>query len=390
MAPPSSQRSSTMQDYDIAIVGAGAVGAALAFRLAPHRRVLLLEREEQPGYHSTGRSAAHYTDAIGGAVVQGLSEETRRFIESPPEGFSTAPLLRNRPVLLLIGHDTANNHFDEGALAHVMGRRLHRIEVDDCLRYCPVLRPERLSHGIVEPTAGDIDVHAIHGGYLAAARRAGATLVCDAEVHAMTRRDGVWRIETRTGTFAAPVVANCAGAWGDALAGLAGVAPLGLVPRRRTAFTFRGPDGLDCSAWPLVADDGESFYFKPEAGLIMGSLADETPSEPCDAQPEELDLAQAAANIMDWTTLDIRRFEKRWAGLRSFLPDRLPACGWDTTAEGFFWDVGQGGAGIQTSAALSDYAASIILDRPVPEALAAAGMTRKTLSPTRLAEASQG
>lgn len=374
-----------MQEYDVAIVGAGAVGASLAYRLAPHRRVVLLEREEQPGYHSTGRSAAHYTDVIGGSVVQALSEETRRFIERPPEGFTAVPLLNNRPVLLLIGHGTANDHFDESALAHIMGRLLHRIDVEACLRHCPVLRPEKLDHGLFEPTAGDIDVHAIHGGYLAAARRAGATLVCDAEVRAMARKDGVWRIETRAEIFAAPVVANCGGAWGDVLTGLAGVDPLGLQPCRRTAFTFRGPEGMDCSAWPLVADDGESFYFKPEAGLIMGSLADETPSDPCDAQPEELDLAQAAANIMEWTTLDIRRFEKRWAGLRSFLPDRLPACGWDARAEGFFWDVGQGGAGIQTSAGLSDYAASIILDRPVPEALAAAGMTRETLSPARFA-----
>ena len=377
-----------MTQADVVIVGAGAVGASLAWRLAPHRRVVLLEREEQPGYHSTGRSAAHYTDAIGGAVVQALSEETRRFIESPPEGFTQAPLLVNRPVLLAIGHDTANSHFDEAALAHVMGRLLHRIDADACLEHCPVLRRDRLSHGIFEPTAGDIDVHAIHGGYLAAARRAGANLVCDAEVLSMTYRSRDWHIETRAGRFTAPVVVNCAGAWGDELARLAGVAPLGLQPCRRTAFTFRGPEGMDISRWPLVADDGESFYFKPEAGLIMGSLADETPSAPCDAQPEELDLAQAAENIMAWTTLDIRRFEKRWAGLRSFLPDRLPAAGWDTEADGFFWDIGQGGAGIQTSAGLSEYCAAIILDRDVPEALAASGMTRDTLSPARFVPAS--
>lgn len=379
-----------MTQADVIIVGAGAVGASLAYRLAPHRRVLLLEREDQPGYHSTGRSAAHYTDSIGGAVVQALSEETRRFIETPPEGFAAAPLFRNRPTLLLVGRDTSNAHFDEAALAHVMGRLLHRVDVDECLRRCPVLRPEKLRHGILEPTAGDIDVGLIHGGYLAGARRAGVNLVCDAEVLGMSRKDGVWAVETRAGTFHAPVVANCAGAWGDELAKLAGVAPLGLQPCRRTAFLFRAPNGLDSSSWPLVGDDGESFYFKPEAGLVMGSLADETPSPPCDAQPEEIDLAQAAENIMAWTTLDIRRFEKRWAGLRSFLPDRLPAAGWDANAEGFFWDIGQGGAGIQTSAGLSAYCAAIILDREVPAALAAAGMTRQTLSPARFAGARKG
>jgi D-arginine dehydrogenase len=373
-----------MKEVDVVIVGAGAVGASLAYRLAPHRSVLLLEREEQPGYHSTGRSAAHYTDVIGGTVVQALSEETRRFIDDPPAGFTDYPLLRNRPVLLLIGRDTANAHFDEASLAHLMGRLLFRLDLDKCLEQCPVIRPDKVSHGLYEPSAGDIDVGAIHGGYLKAARQAGAELACDAEVEGLERRDGVWQVTTRAGTFRAPVVANCAGAWGDVLAGLAGIEPVGLQPCRRTALTFRGPDGVDCASWPLVADDGESFYFKPEAGLIMGSLADETPSAPCDAQPEELDLAQAAENIMAWTTFDIRRFEKRWAGLRSFVADRLPVTGWDDTAEGFFWNIGQGGAGIQTSAALSAYAAAAILDWDLPDNLAAAGLTRETLSPGRL------
>jgi len=372
-----------MQEFDVAIVGAGVVGAALAWRLAPHRRVVVLERESLPGYHSTGRSAAHYTDVIGGAVVQALSEETRRFLDAPPAGFTEVPLLTSMPALLLVGRDTEHAHFDEAALGHIMGRLLYRIDPEACLDHCPVIRPARLSHGLYEPTAAAMDVHAIHGGYIAGARRAGATFVVDAEVQGLARRDGVWRIETRGGRFAAPIVANCSGAWGDRLAGLAGIAPLGLQPCRRTAFTFRGPEDMDSSTWPLIGDDGESFYMKPEAGLLMGSLADETPSEPCDAQPEEIDLAQAAENIMAWTTLSIRRFEKRWAGLRSFLPDRLPAAGWDARAEGFFWDIGQGGAGIQTSAALSAYAASVILDTAVPQALAAAGIDERTLSPAR-------
>ncbi len=372
-----------MNETDVIIIGAGAVGAALAHRLAPQRRVIMLEREDQPGYHSTGRSAAHYTDVIGGTVVQALSEETRRFIDAPPERFTEYPLLRERPVLLLVGHDTDDAHFSEESLSNLMGSILFRLDLDGCLEKCPVLKPEKVAYGLYEPTAGDIDVGAIHGGYLKAARQAGAELVCDADVTALDRRDGVWHVETRAGTFTAPVVANCTGAWGDALAQIAGVHPVGLVPCRRTAFTFKGPDGVDCTEWPLVADDGESFYFKPEAGLMMGSLADETPSDPCDAQPEELDLAQAAENIMAWTTLEIRRFEKRWAGLRSFVDDRLPVTGWDTKAEGFFWNVGQGGAGIQTSAALSAYAAAILLDQDVPDALAAAGLTRETLSPAR-------
>ncbi len=372
-----------MKEAEIVIVGAGAVGAALAYRLAPHRSVVMLEREEQPGYHSTGRSAAHYTDVIGGTVISALSEETRRFIDDPPPGFTDYPLLHNRPVLLLIGSATEDAHFDVAEMSHLMDRVLFRIDMETCLQYCPVIRPDKVAYGLYEPTAGDIDVGAIHGGYLKVARQTGAELVCDAEVRQLERSNGVWRVETKAGSFAAPVVVNCTGAWGDELAALGGVEPVGLTPCRRTAFTFRGPEGVDCKDWPLVADDGESFYFKPEAGLIMGSLADETPSAPCDAQPEELDLAQAAANVMEWTTLDIRRFEKSWAGLRSFVGDRLPVTGWDSTAEGFFWNVGQGGAGIQTSAALSAYAAAIILDDDLPEDLLAKGVTREILSPGR-------
>lgn len=372
-----------MTEADIVIVGAGVVGASLAWRLAPHRRVVVLEREDQPGYHSTGRSAAHYTEVIGTSVIQALSAATRGFLDAPPEGFSAHPLVRLRPALLVMDGGETGSFQDGDNLDGLMGRVLFRIDGDACLQHCPVLRRERVAWGLFEPNAADIDVHAIHGGYIAAARRAGAGFVTDAEVTGLARRDGVWQLETRAGAFSAPVVANCAGAWGDVLAGLAGIAPLGLQPCRRTAFTFRGPDGVDVADWPLVADGVESFYFKPEAGLLLGSLADQTPSPPCDAQPEEIDIAQAAQNIMDWTTLEIRRLERRWAGLRSFLPDKLPAVGWDAKAEGFFWDIGQGGAGIQTSAALSAYAAALVLGEEVPATLQAAGVTRATLDPAR-------
>lgn len=374
-----------MSEYDAIIVGAGVVGASLAWRLAPHRRVLVLEREAQPGYHSTGRSAAHYTDVIGGAEIRALSEETRRFIDDPPAGFADAPLIRNRPVLLLIGRDTERPHFDEAALARSIGTVLHPIDAATCLERCPVLREDRIESGLWEPAAGDLDVHAIHGGYLRGARRAGADLVRDAEVLGLERRDGAWRVETKAGTFGAPVVANCGGAWGDVLGAMAGAAPVGLRPMRRTAFRFAGPAGVDFAGWPLVADDGESFYFKPDAGSILGSLADETPCEPCDARPEEIDVAMAIHNIAEWTTLEIARVESRWAGLRSFVPDRLPATGFDPELEGFFWNVGQGGAGIQTSAGLSAYAAALVLGREPPDGLSSRGLTKDAFSPARLA-----
>ncbi len=376
-----------MAEFDVIIVGAGVVGASLAWRLAPHRRVVIVEAEEHPGYHSTGRSAAHYTDVIGGAVIQVLSSETRRFLDSPPNGFADVPLITRRPVLLLFGRDTQDPKFTVEGLAHVIGSILFPLDHAACLERCPVLKAGRIESALWEPTAGDIDVHGIHGGYLKAARRQGTELLCDARVEGMERRDGLWQVMTPRATLKAPVVANCTGAWGDELGRMAGANPVGLVPMRRTAFTFPAPDGMDHCSWPLVADDGEGFYFKPEAGLILGSLADETPSEPCDAAPDEMDLALAAHRIMEWTTLDIRRMESRWAGLRSFVADRLPVTGFDPDVEGFFWNVGQGGAGIQTSIGLSAYAASLILKRAIPETLAEAGMTPETLSPSRFAGA---
>ncbi len=373
-----------MAAFDVIIIGAGVVGASLAWRLAPSARVVVVEAEDQPGYHSTGRSAAHYTDVIGGGVVKTLSAATRPFLEDPPPGFTDVSLIRRRPVLLLFGTETRDAAFTRRGLSHVIGHQLFELDRDECLRRCPVLKPEKIELGLWEPAAGDIDVHAIHGAYLRAARASGATMLLKAPVSGMERRNGVWHVSVPGRTLEAPIVANCAGAWGDVVGRMAGAAPVGLVPMRRTAFTFRGPDGMDHGAWPLVADDGESFYFKPEAGLMLGSLADEQPSEPCDAAPEELDLALAAHRIMEWTTLDIRRMESRWAGLRSFVPDRLPVTGFDPACEGFFWNVGQGGAGIQTSTGLSAYAAAVMLGKGLPPDLVEAGLDPGTLSPSRL------
>ncbi len=376
-----------MAAFDVIVIGAGVVGASLAWRLAPSCRVAVVEAEDRPGYHSTGRSAAHYTDVIGGGVIQTLSAATRLFLESPPPGFTDVSLIRRRPVLLLFGTGTGDAASTLQRLEHMVGHQLFELDHGGCLERCPVLRPEKVESGLWEPAAGDIDVHAIHGAYLRAAQGSGATMFLHAPVCGMEYRSGVWRVSVPERTLEAPVVANCAGAWGDVVGGRAGAGPVGLVPMRRTAFTFRGPDGMDHGAWPLVADGGDSFYFKPEAGLILGSLADEQPSEPCDAAPEELDLALAAHRIMEWTTLDIRRMESRWAGLRSFVPDRLPVTGFDPACEGFFWNVGQGGAGIQTSSALSAYAASLILANSLPQDLVDAGLDAATLSPSRLGDA---
>ena len=209
-------------------------------------------------------------------------------------------------------------------------------------------------------------------------------LVTGARVQALTHADGVWTASTKAGAFAAPVVVNAAGAWCDEVATLAGAVQVGLVPKRRTAFTFDPSDGMDPGAWPATIDVDEQFYFRPDAGRILGSPADETPSRPCDAQPDEMDLALGAHRIEEATLLQVRRMVTKWAGLRSFVADKTPVVGFDHQAEGFFWLAGQGGYGIQTSPALGRAAAALIATGELPEDLKTSGLDKAMLAPERL------
>jgi len=229
----------------------------------------------------------------------------------------------------------------------------------------------------------DMDVHAIHQGFLRGAKAGGGQLVTDAEVLSIARSGGAWQLETSAGRFAAPIVINAAGAWCDVLAQMAGVAPVGLVPKRRTAFTFAPPPDLDTSAWPLVIDADEQFYIKPDAGVLLGSPANEDSVPAQDVQPEELDVAIAADRIETATTLQIGRVLRKWAGLRSFVADKTPVAGFAADAEGFFWLAGQGGYGIQTAPALGRIAAALVQGRALPEDIAALGVQAADLSPRR-------
>ena len=249
----------------------------------------------------------------------------------------------------------------------------------------PVLRPAYLGAALLDAGALAIDVHALLQGYLRMLRAAGGAIAGEAEVTGLERRDGLWHASTRAGSFAAPSVVNAAGAWADSVAALAGLSSLGLTPLRRSVLTFAAPEGLVFADWPMLVDIDEQFYLKPEAGRFLLSPADETPSPPCDAQPEELDLAIAIDRLEQATTLTVRRISHRWAGLRTFAPDRTPVLGFDPRAEGFFWLAGQGGYGIQTSAALGQAAAALLLDRPPPLALAEEGVPLSALDPARFA-----
>ena len=248
----------------------------------------------------------------------------------------------------------------------------------------PVLRPEAAYCGVYEPDAMDMDVHAIHQGFLRGAKGAGAQLLCGAEVQRVQREsDGGWRVDTAADSFHARTVVNAAGAWCDELARLVGVATVGLVPKRRTAFTTEAPVGCDTSAWPLVIDAAESFYFKPDAGVLLMSPANEDAVSPQDVQPEELDIAIAVDHIETATTLQIRQVRRKWAGLRSFVSDKSPVVGFAPDTPGFFWLAGQGGYGIQTAPAMGELAAALVRGLPVPTAMAALGVRAEDVSAGR-------
>jgi D-arginine dehydrogenase len=371
-----------MERVDIAVVGGGIAGASAAAEMAAERSVVLLEREGQPAYHTSGRSAALFCETYGNAVVRGLSVGSRAFLREPPPGFADAPLLSPRGALMVGRADQSDLLDREAEAGRALVPDVRRLSADEVRALVPVLGRDWIG-GVLEPGAMDIDTHATVHGFLRLLRARGGRAVMDAEVRAIGRASDGWRIETPAGTFLAEVVVDAAGAWADALAEAAGVRPAGVVPKRRTAFLFDPPDGVDAGRWPMLGGVDESFYFKPDAGKIMGSPADETPSPPTDAQPEELDVAVAVDRIERATTMRIGRISHRWAGLRSFAADKTPVVGFAPDAEGFFWLAGQGGYGFQTCAAMARTAAALVMGRPVPADLQDLGVTAAALSPAR-------
>ena len=369
---------------DFLVIGAGIAGASAAFELAARGRVIVLEREDMPGCHSTGRSAAVFTEAYGNAPVRGLTVASRAFFETPPDGFADAPLLSPRGMMFVGRADQRAALEAMYAETHGLVPSVRLIDSQDACARVPVLRPEYVAGAVLEPDAMDIDVHAHHQGFLRGIRQRGGRTVMDAEVLGIARDGDGWQVETRAGEFHAGLVVNAAGAWCDVIGEMAGCQPLGLVPKRRTAFIFDGPDGTPVDHWPLVACVDEEFYFKPDAGRLMGSPADETPMPPCDIQPDELDIAIAADRIMQATTFDIRHLRNKWAGLRSFVEDKTLVAGFDANQPGFFLLAGQGGYGIQTSPAMAALTAALIAGDAFPAHIADCGVRAADLDPARL------
>jgi D-arginine dehydrogenase len=358
------------ESFDFIVIGAGIAGASVAAHLAPYGRVLIVERESQPGYHSTGRSAAMFDEGYGPPQVRALTRASRAHFERltgamTPRGALFVGRADQRAAVERL-HDALSRE-------SVASQFIHR---DDARARVPVLRPEAAVHALLDPGACDLDVHAIHQDFLRRAREQGSTLRCDAEVIGMERDADSWRVTLTVGhEVRAPIVVNAAGAWADAMGRLAGAQPLGLDPRRRSAFTFAPPAGTDVRDWPLVIGIDEDFYFKPDAGVLLGSPANADPMAAHDVVAEELDVAIGIARIEEATTLTIRRPLRTWAGLRSFVPDGALVGGFDDAQPGFFWCCGQGGYGIQTSPAMGAACAARILGQALPPYIADEGLS---------------
>ena len=373
-------------DYAMLIIGAGIAGASLAWRLArAGRPVVLIEREPQPGMHSTGRSAAMFMESYGPPGVRALTRASRDFYQHPPAGFAEAPLLSPRHALFVA---TAGQ---QAALARMQadlaasGTTMVLLNSELLAQAAPALKPDLFQNALLDEQGYDMDVHALLQGFLRGARQAGARLLTGVWPLRAAHDGQRWRVALSDGNeLVAHTVVNAAGAWADELAALFGAVPIGLQPRRRSAFTFRVPEGVDLARWPMVADVDEAWYFKPDAGQLLGSPANADPVPPHDVQPEEFDIALGIHLIQEATNLRIERPTATWAGLRSFVADGDLVIGFDDACPGFFWLAAQGGYGIQSAAGASLLAASLIAGQPLPAELAAHGVEPRVVSPLRL------
>jgi D-arginine dehydrogenase len=369
-----------MKVYDIIIIGAGIAGVSVAARLAPHKNVCVLDMEERAGVHSTGRSAAMYVPNYGPAPILALTRASFNFFKSPGPEFSDTALISPRGTLMLEpeGQEDATNDL----LTYGVG--LEQLTGEQAIRLCPALRPGYAKRALLDPHTYDIDVDILHRSFVKMMRSRGGTLMTTAMVTAIKREGSDWRVTAGTDQIEAPTIVNAAGAWGDAIAMLAGVRPVGLTPKRRSIGVIPVPERPDIMQWPMLMDTAETWYAKPQSGKLLVSSADETPVEPHDAYADDMAIAEGVESLIQATTLEVDRLDHSWGGLRTFAPDGNPAVGFDPHTEGFFWLVGQGGYGIQTSPALSETAAAMVLGKPVPSYVMEQKLIQSDIEPQRL------
>lgn len=369
---------------DVIVIGGGIGGVSLGYELASDRRVTLLEREKTLAFHTTGRSAALFLETYGNSTIRALTTASREFLMNPPEHFRSE-LLAPRPLLQIAA-------VGRGDALEAMYADVSRLTPDaqlvsptDAREFFPPLRPELIDCALYEPHSMEVDVHALHQGFVRGLRDRGGRVHTRAGVTQLRRIDGLWHVHTTDGSVhTAPLVVDAAGAWADVVGALAGADPIGLVPMRRSVFMVAAPENLDTANLATLSDMDEKFYIKPEGAQLLCSPADETPIEPSDARPDELEIARAFDDIAEATTLTGRHLRSSWAGLRSFVPDRTPVVGFDRKVEGFFWCAGQGGYGIQTCAALARVGASLVRRQPLPVDVTERGLVEADLSPSRL------
>lgn len=375
-----------MKEADFLIIGAGIGGTSCANWLSGKHSVILLEMEAQPGYHTTGRSVAVYTEAYGPRTIRALAKSGFEFFTNPPATFSDVPLSRPQGLLFVARDDQRASI--EAALAAVqeLSPDIQMIPPDEAVALIPVLDRDYLSAAFLDPSCLALDVNAIHQGYQRGVRQNGGEIVCNAEALSLERKAGKWQVTTPAGVFAAPVVINAAGAWADVVAERIGARPIGLQPKRRTVIAFTPPNVAIDENWPVVMDTDEEFYFKVDAGAVLGSPADETPVPPQDIQPEEIDIAYTVDRLERATTMKVDKLIRTWAGLRSFVADGVPVVGYDRDVEGYFWCAGQGGYGIETSNGMGQVSAGLASGTGLPAHIKALGVTEADLAPQRLWE----
>ncbi len=366
---------------DILVIGGGIAGLSAASVLSRHAKVTVLEAEEQIGFHSSGRSATMLHYALGDPVVRALTLASRAFFEDPPFGFSDAALGERKAVLI---HARENELGALEALDAAIApfAELERVGDRGILDLCPAIRTGEggAVAGLVDRDGIRLDPHALLQGHAHLLRQRGGEIVTSARAQSIVRSGDEWQVATERGeSFSAPILINAAGAWADVLAALAGVGMLGLQPLKRTIITFDGPPGMDVADWPFAKTVGDELYFAPESGRLFASPMDEVPTDPCDAQPDEYEVALAAHLVEQRTTMKVERIHSRWAGLRTFAPDRHLVVGFDPRAEGFFWLAGQGGFGLQTSPVMAQIVESLIAGAPWP----ATAVDAAALSPAR-------
>jgi D-arginine dehydrogenase len=369
--------------HDIAIIGGGIAGASLAHFLGNQRSVLILEREFFHGYHASGRSAAEFTRRFHAPLVGKLAIASAEFLMSPPDGFAEVPLLIQRGNLLVANEEKAGHLKEVFEQESKSGSKLLSQTLEEAIDRVPFLNSDYVKAAFFDPDCYDVEAETLLQSFVKSARKNGTEVRTGCELLSAHQFGGAWQLDTNLGAFSARTLVNAAGAWADTVAKLAGVKPLGITPYRRTVITVDLPAGIEAAQLPEVNEIDETWYFKPDAGRLLVSPADATPSEPCDAQPEELDVAYAMHYLEEATALRPSTPASKWAGLRTFAPDRLPVVGFDKTQPAFFWLSGQGGYGIQSSPALGQYAADLLLHLNLSQNLLNAGLSGSEFLPGR-------